>query len=238
MIDLSLIKGQLATLLVFGTTIAYILNGKTTENLLQLIILGGIAWVMYGYLESQSENAKSTVNDAYAYIDKIGKTRKETYLDNYIIGSFPKKGLIFLQKNKTLMDIVIDLKIVHVYDVAGYTNLLVLMNMFQKVYINILIERYYFQSYFATFIDLGEQILEVLYGLYFTLPSNPIQHVYGLLPDALIEYNITRFTVLRRRMITVLESFGKKQLGIEYIPETLPKGNDQVFNSLNMKKLP
>lgn len=237
-IDLTLIKGKLIVFILFGASLSYIINGKTTENLLQLIFLGGVAWVVYGYLETESDKAKETVNNTYGYFDKIGKTRKETNLDSFNVGSFPKKGFIYLQKNKVLMDIANELKIVHVYDSPGYSDMLVLMNMFQKVYVNILIERYYFQSYFDTFIDLGEQILETMYGMYLTMPSNPMKHVYGVLPDPLIEYNITRFTVLRRKMIHVLESFGKKQLGVEYIPETLPKGNDQIFNELKRNKLP
>jgi len=238
MVDLTIIKSSVFSVILFSATIAYILNGKTTENLLQIIILGGLGWILYGYLQTESNKASETIHDLYGYFDKIGKTRKETNVDIYNVKNFPKKGFIYLQKNKVLMDIASSLKIAHVYDSIKYADMLVLMNMFQKVYVNILIERYYFQSYFDTFIDLGEQILATMYGMYLTLPSSGLKHVYNVIPDALIEYNIMRFTVLRRKMIRVLESFGKKQLGVEYIPETLPKGNDQIFNELKRNKLP
>ena len=124
------------------------------------------------------------------------------------------------------------------FDRGKYGDLLVLMNQFQKTYIYILTERYYFDSYFKTFIDIGDQILELMYGMYFVMPSSAMKHVYDVIPYELIEKNIERFTVLKRKMIKILESFGKKQLGIQYIPENLPKPNDKIFDEIKTRTLP
>ena len=238
MIDITLIKNDVALTILFGATIAYLLRGNSTELLLQIIILGGLAWVSYGYLMSKSTKAKDTVKDTFGHLDKIGKDRKETNFEIFNIGTFPKKGFKYLQKNAILIEIVLDVALLKMFDKAKYGDLLVLMNQYQKTYIYILTERYYFQSYFPTFLDLGDKILEIMYEMYFALPSNTLKHTYGVVPFELIEKNIERFTVLRRKMITILESFAKKQLGVEYIQESLPKPNDNAFNEIKLRQLP
>jgi len=238
MIDIALIKGNMALTILFGATVAYLLHGKSTELLLQIIILGGLAWVSYGYLITKSTEIKSTVKDNFRHLDKVGKARNETNFEIFNIGAFPKKGFKYLQKNAILIDISVDIALLEMFDRGKYGDLLVLMNQYQKTYIYILIERYYFQSYFQTFLDLGDKILEVMYEMYFALPSNTLKHTYGVVPFELIEKNIERFTVLRRKMIKILESFAKKQLGVEYIPESLPKPNDNAFNEIKLRQLP
>ena len=238
MLNLTLIKKDIFIYLFFVATIAYLLKGNTTEILLQIIILAGLSWVLYGYLENKSTSIEKSIDDRYNYLDKIGKERTETNLEIYNISKFPKKGFIYLQKNQILIDIAIDLSLLKMFDRGKYGDLLVLMNQFQKTYIYILTERYYFDSYFKTFIDIGDQIAELLYGIYFVMPSSAMKHVYDVIPYELIEKNIERFTVLKRKMIKILESFGKKQLGIQYIPENLPKPNDKIFDEIKTRTLP
>jgi hypothetical protein len=187
MLDLTLIKKDAFILIFFGATIAYILRGNTTEILLQIIILGGIAWIGYGYLQSKSETIKNTTLDTFAHLDKIGKERSETQLEIYNISKFPKKGFLYLQKNQILIDIALDIALLKMFDRAKYGDLLVLMNQYQKTYIYILSERYYFESYYQTFIDIGDQILELMYSMYFVMPSSAMKHVYNVVPYELIE---------------------------------------------------
>jgi hypothetical protein len=238
MLDLTLIKGDLFPIIFGGATIAYLLHGNSTEILLQIIILGGIAWFAYGYLQERSDTAKKSIINTYSHFDKIGAGRAETNLDIFNIGAFPKKGFTYLQKNQVLIDIALDLALLKMFDRAKYGDFLVLMNQFQKTYIYILVERYYFESYFSTFLDIGDQILELMYSMYFVMPSSGLKHVYNVIPSALIEYNINRFTVLRRKMIEILESFGKKQLGVQYITESLPKPSDKPFDPIKVRMLP
>ena len=238
MLNLTLIKKDVFILLFFGATIAYLLRENTTEILLQIIILGGIAWVAYDYLVNKSNKIENTIQNQLKYLDNIGKERNETNLDINNIGKFPKKGFIYLQKNQILIDIAIDLSLLKMFDRAKFGDLLVLMNQYQKTYIYILSERYYFESYFPTFIDISDQILELLYSIYLVMPSSAMKHVYDVIPYELIENNIQRFTVLRRKMIKILESFGKKQLGVKYIPENLPKPNDKSFDEIKRRILP
>ena len=143
MLNLTLIKKDIFIYLFFVATIAYLLKGNTTEILLQIIILAGLSWVLYGYLENKSTSIEKSIDDRYNYLDKIGKERTETNLEIYNISKFPKKGFIYLQKNQILIDIAIDLSLLKMFDRGKYGDLLVLMNQFQKTYIYILTERYY-----------------------------------------------------------------------------------------------
>jgi hypothetical protein len=237
-IDLNLVKGDLFQVVFLAAFFAFFLKSKSTEILLQMIIMGGIAWVAYGYLQTKSDERKDTIKDTYAHFDKIAAERKETNLDIYNISHFPKKGLTYLQKNQILVDIALDLALLKMFDRAKYGDMLVLMNQYQKTYIYILTERYYFESYFPTFLDLGEQILELMYGIYFVVPSFALKHVYNVIPYEIVEKNVNRFTVLRRKMIEILESFGKKQLKVNYIAESLPKPDDKSFDEIKIRQLP
>ena len=238
MIDLMLVQDNVFPIILFVATLVFLLKGNSSETLLQIIILGGIVWVAYGYLQVKSDTAKDTIKDTYAHLDKIAAERAETNLDIYNIGRFPKKGLKYLQKNQIMIDIALDLALLKMFDRAKYGDMLVLMNQLQKTYIYILSERYYFQSYFPTFMDIGDQILELMYGIYFVMPSSAMKHVYNVIPYEIIEKNITRFTNLRRKMTEILESFGKKQLQIKYIPETIPKADDNSFDEIKLRQLP
>lgn len=235
-----LVQNDIFPVILFVATLAFLLKGNSSEALLQIIILGGISWVAYGYLQVKSDAVKDTVKDTYAHLEKAVADREETNLDIYNISKFPKKGLTYLQKNQIMVDIALDLALLKMFDRAKYGDMLVLMNQLQKTYIYILSERYYFESYFPTFMDIGDQILELMYGIYFVMPSSALRHVYNVIPYEIIEKNITRFTNLRRKMTEILESFGKKQLKVKYIPETIPKagGGNETFDEIKLRQLP
>ena len=85
MLNLTLIKKDLFIFIFFVATIAYLLRGNTTEILLQIIILGGLSWIIYGYLDNKSTSIEKTINDSYNYLNKIGKERSETNIEIYNI---------------------------------------------------------------------------------------------------------------------------------------------------------
>jgi hypothetical protein len=238
MIDLTLIKKETFYFIAFITFTAYLLRGNTSEILLQIIILGGIAWVGYGYLETTKKAVEMTNKNTVDFIDKYSETRNEAYTEIFSIGKFPGTKFTYLHKNQILVDIILNLKSIQVFDFAKFSDLILLMNQYQKVYIYILLERYNFDNYFTTFVDIGEKIQELLYSLYFIAPTSKLRHTYGYVPYVSIEHSINRFTVLRRKMINVLESFGKKQLNLPYIQETLTKPSDAPFDPIKTRMLP
>jgi len=238
MLNLTLIKKDLAYFIVFCAFTSYLLRGSTTEILLQMIILAGIVYVGYKQLDDKSKLLEQTNLNTTQFINKFADLRNESNSEIYGIPVFPAKNFAYLHKNKILVEIVLNLRAMNMFDFGKYSDLILLMNQYQKVYIYLLVERYDFDTYFTTFIDIGEKILELLYAFYFVSPIQQLKHIYGYVPYITIEQSITRFTVLRRKMISVLESFGKKQLKIPYIQETLTKPSDSPFDPMKARMLP
>ena len=97
-------------------------------------------------------------------------------------------------------------------------------------------ERYNAADTISTFTDLGDSILEIMYGIVLVLPEK-FKHIYGVDPDKLVSDNIDKFKLLRRTMTRVLESYAKKELGLNVVPISLPNASDKKsFASVN--KLP
>jgi len=158
-----------------------------------------------------------------------------TFEDKVAVGTFPKKGVKYLVQNAVLMEIATSFGVVRSFDRARYADLILLLNTFQKTYIYILMERYDVADTISTFTDLGESILELMYSLVLVLPEK-FKHIYGVDPDKLVNENIAKFKLLRRTMTRVLESYAKKEAGVNAIPISLPSASDTPFKNVN--KLP
>lgn len=159
----------------------------------------------------------------------------EMATQNYYIKSAPKKGLNYLKKNETLMKIARDLVFTKTFDAQKYQEMLVYMNAYQKVYMYILAERYPCKSYVPTFLDLRENILEIMYQYYLVVPKN-FKHIYGVDPYQTIEKNIHHFLKLSRTMLQVLENFCRLDLKEHYFPTTNPMPYD-IFREKEKKHI-
>jgi len=200
-----------------------------TSSLLAAILVGGIAWIGYNYILQKNTKLEEERNNSVAALNKDIKERESqavsAYQDKYYVGKFPKKGLKYLVENSGLVDIATSLRPVRVFDKSRYADLLHLMNVYQKTYMYILMDRYDATVGLDTFIDLGDSILENMYSLVFVLPDR-FKHIYGVDPDALVQDNVRRFTVMKRQMTDVLESYVQKELGIRVVPMSLPRASD------------
>ena len=113
----------------------------------------------------------------------------------------------------------------------------VFMDSYQKVYMYILAERYLASSYVPTFLDLRENILEIMYQYYVVVPQH-FKHIYGVSPYEKIEKNINEFLKLSRTMIEVLENFCRLDLKENYFPTTSPMPHDQYNEKTKKNILP
>ncbi len=159
------------------------------------------------------------------------------YVDNFQIDAFPKKGLKFLMKNASLVEIVKPLVIVKSFDASRYADLLLLMNQLQKTYIYILMDRLDVGTGLSVFTDIGDAILENMYSFVYVLPDK-LKHTYDVEPMKVMNNSIEKFTVLRRHMTSVLESYAKKEHGMHIVPISLPRGDDGVFSERAQHRLP
>ena len=212
-----------------GAVLFYQLARAQTQTVLALILLLFLAYIVFpnifnrdlAYLTTQTAASKEKNGDD-AFNNAIDG-RKEVSTDRYSVKRFSK--LRFLSRNPELSTIAGDLRFVRVFDKARYGDLLLFMDKLQKTYMYILAGRYEVQSYVGTFQDLRESVSEILYSLYFAVPSS-FRHSYGFEPFPVIEKNIDHFRILSRKMLYVLENFAKGQ-GEHYFPPVAPSAYEQ-----------
>lgn len=200
-------------------------NVKTLLSL--LLITLWLAGLWY-YLKYKGQQVDTQEKQEVQILEKENEKKLEVpemATQNYYIKSAPKKGLNYLKKNETLMKIARDLIFVKTFDAQKYQDLLVYMDSYQKVYMYILAERYPCKSYVPTFLDLRENVLELLYQYYLVVPKN-FKHIYGVDPYQTIEKNIHHFLKLSRTMLKVLENFCRLDLKEHYFPTTNPMPYD------------
>lgn len=210
---------------------------KTVVSMLLITLWLGILWY---YLKYKSEQLDTKEKQELKIIEKENTQKLETpeiSSTNYYVKGALKKGLNFMTKNEILVTIAKNLIFVKTFDRQKYQELLVYMNQYQKVYMYILAERYPCRSYVPTFLDLREDILQILYQFYLVIPKN-FKHIYGIDPYKTIEDNINTFLKLSRQMITILENFCKLDLKEHYFPMTSPMPFDEVRQKDKINILP
>jgi hypothetical protein len=206
----------------------YSIRQSDTNTLLSIIVIAGAVWLAYEYLRNQSKTIDAGQDNKIARLDSEAKWQEghvaERHADMAALPPFPKKGFKYIKTNPILVDIATDLNVIRIFDRARYGDMCHLLNSFQKTYEYILSDRYDAGQYLPIFQDLGDAVIENMYSSVFVLPSK-LKHVYGVNPDALVQKNIDRFMVLRRKMSSVLESYAKKELGLQVVPLSLPGAN-------------
>jgi len=221
----------------------HLIRSADTNTILSLIVIGGIGYVVYGYIRENginSENSsKAVLNTLNAEGTRRAGTFNETHRNNVTIAPFSRtgKGFKYFIKNAILVEIMKDLEVMRIFNRGAYADLILLMDNFNKTYTYILSDRYDAELYLPVFSDLGDEILEQLYQLILVLPLK-FKHVYGVNSGELIKSNIDRFILLRRKMTQVLESYAKKELGVKVVPLTLPKASDDIFSLASYTKIP
>jgi hypothetical protein len=196
-------------------------NTKTLLSMLLITLWAGAAWFYLQYKNKQIDTQEKKELKVIEDENEKKLEVPEIISSNYYVKAAPKKGLQYMKKNEVLVNMAKELIFVKTFDEQKYQDLLVFMNDYQKVYMYILAERYPCQSYVPTFIDLRENILQLLYQLYLVIPKT-FKHIYGVNPYQTIEKNIETFMKLSRTMLEVLENFCRLDLKEYYFPETNP----------------
>lgn len=236
-INLLNVRNEAVYVAIIGILIFFQLSYANKQTILALILMSILGMVGYRYLYYVDQKKQSENKDDTTFFNDEIADRKEVSVEQYFIKKFPNKKLKFFLKNSDLIQIAKDIMILRMFDKARYSDLLNLMNSYQKTYMYILGERYEPVSYVPIFIDLGNAILENMYSIYFVVPV-VLKHVYGVYPNEIIERNIEKFTKIHADNIEVLKSFTKKQVAYPYFPETDPKPSTTLFNFIDNRKLP
>lgn len=195
-------------------------DSKTITTLLLITLWGGAAWY---YLQYKNKEVETKAAEEVATIE--GEKPAPVTTPNFYVST--PKDLLYLRKNQVLVTLAQDLRFVKTFDKQKYQDLLVFFNNYQKVYMYILAERYPCQSYVPTFIDLRQNILELLYQMYLVVPKT-LKYIYGVDPYATIEKSVETFLKLSRNQLKILENFCRLDLKEYYFPETNPMPFDSV----------
>lgn len=216
------IKPDMVFYILFVAVLFYQITQSSEKIIMSMVLVSIWLLAFYYYFKVQNEDTKTTIKNIEDSVPK----GKEIATTNYFVKSSPKKGLEYLKNNETLVKIVKDLSFVKTFDLQKYNEMCVYMDSYQKVYMYILAERYLPSSYVPTFLDLRENILEIMYQYYVVIPQH-FKHIYGVSPYQKIDTNIHEFLKLSRTMIEVLENFCRLDLKENYFPTTNPMPHDQ-----------
>ena len=225
-------KVEVLIFILFVAIVFYQISQASEKTIMSMVLLSIWLVVFYYYF-----NSKKDVENIMKPVEQSVPKGKEIATNNYYVKNSPKKNLEYLKNNETLIKIVKDLSFVKTFDTQKYNEMCVFMDSYQKVYMYILAERYLASSYVPTFLDLRENILEIMYQYYVVVPQH-FKHIYGVSPYEKIEKNIHEFLKLSRTMIEVLENFCRLDLKENYFPTTNPMPHDQHNEKTKKNILP
>jgi hypothetical protein len=236
--DLYAVRHEIVLFAVLGVIAFSYLSRANEKTLLATAVMGGVAYVGYMYLRNVATNDNVKTKEGLDMFEKDGSVwRREANSDSVFVATFPKKGFRFLKENGELQQIAKEVLLCRMFDRARYSDLLLHMDQYQKVYMYILDGRFQVRQYVPIFFDLRTSILEILYSMYFVVPEKT-RHVYGVEPHKSIAVSIERFMALSQTMASILRSYSKKTIKEPYFPDDYPEASDQPFDAYRSRRLP
>ena len=224
-------KGIIAFLLFLAIVFNVFRNSEQTTLLAVILIV--VSFGLYASVYGINVSKETSLKDrSRADLDVEKEVLNRTIanegaapFDTYAIKSFPKTGLKYLRENEDLYSVAQNLLYLRVYDKSRYQDLLLLMDRLQKIYIYTLVGRYNCQHGLTLFMDIRELLRETLYSFYIVTPMKT-RHMYGLDPHGELDRSIRAFTSLTRRMIRIVENYGRRECKAAYLDPTVPKALD------------
>lgn len=218
------------------------LTRATNHTLLAMVVMGGFVFLAWYYVKDREATDTTASVKKLERMEADGRPsgRVETSYPGQrtLPASFPKKGFKFLRESQAFLAIVDDIRVLRLFDKARYSDILVLLDRLQKIYMYILAGRYDAGKYIGTFMDTRDAVLEQMYSWVFAVPST-FDHIYGIDPAQLIKRNIEQLTSTTRTMAQVLKSYAEKTADLPHIPDVaqLPAPHD-TFDPMNRLRLP
>jgi hypothetical protein len=198
-----------------------------TNQLISVIIVILLSIGIYTYLQSLSQQKDVSLQYKENILDNDIKERILTNEHIFYIDKFPKK-VKYLKENKTLMEIVTNLRFTTKFNKTRYTDIILNMNKLMKIYMYILADRYDTSQFIPIFIDIRENIVEIMYSLFMIIPTT-LKHTYGLDPHQEIYNSIYNFNIESRRLLEILEKFDKIHNNSVYVVDTTYRPYNSVI---------
>jgi hypothetical protein len=201
--------------------IFFLISKQNLSILLAIIIIIIISYFYFNEIKHFDDNNKLNGKNIITTINNDIKDRQYLSDENYFLKKFPNE-IKYLQKDKELFSIIINIRFIKRYDKSKYSNIVLYIDKFYKIYMFILADRYDIKKYFNTFLILRNTIIKELYSIYIILPMK-MKYYYGFDSFDEIKKSITKFIDYSRIMITVLEKYGYQEKKVFYLNDSIIK---------------
>lgn len=201
--------------------IFFLISTKNVNILISIIIVIIIGYFYFNKIYEYNDINKTTKVNLIKNLNSDIKDRKFTNDNVYYLKKFPNK-ILHLDKDETLLKIILNIRFIKRYDYEKYTNLINYFEKFLKIYIFILSDRYDIKQYFSIFVSLRNTIIEEMYSVFIILPQK-MKNNFGFNSFDELKKSIQEFIIYSRKLITILERFGYYEKKVYYLEDTKVK---------------
>jgi hypothetical protein len=201
--------------------IFFLISTKNVNILISIIIVIIIGYFYFNKIYEYNDINKTTKVNLIKNLNSDIKDRKFTNDNVYYLKKFPNK-ILHLDKDETLLKIILNIRFIKRYDYEKYTNLINYFEKFLKIYIFILSDRYDIKQYFSIFVSLRNTIIEEMYSVFVILPQK-MKNNFGFNSFDELKKSIQEFIIYSRKLITILERFGYYEKKVYYLEDTKVK---------------
>lgn len=201
--------------------IFFLISTKNVNILISIIIVIIIGYFYFNKIYEYNDINKTTKVNIIKNLNSDIKDRKFTNDNVYYLKKFPNK-ILHLDKDETLLKIILNIRFIKRYDYEKYTNLINYFEKFLKIYIFILSDRYDIKQYFSIFVSLRNTIIEEMYSVFIILPQK-MKNNFGFNSFDELKKSIQEFIIYSRKLITILERFGYYEKKVYYLEDTKVK---------------
>lgn len=198
--------------------IFYMISNKNISILLSIIIIIIIGYYYFNKIYDYNKTVETNFNNKVNLIKNDIKEREVFNDNNYFLNKFPVV-IRYLRNDSYLIELLLNLRFIKVFDNAKYTSLIGSMEKLVKLYIFMMGDRYDISLYFSTFLSLRNTIIKDLYSIYIIVPDKFI-YIYKINPFDEIKRSIHDFMSHTRKMIITIQNYGYKNKGIKYLEDT------------------
>jgi hypothetical protein len=232
MIKFNNIHYELYIIIILLAFAYFALTNFKIAHLLAIIIIIIIAIFIYYYLDNLSNNKDINVDYKENTLDNDIKDRDKIFNENYYLYKFPKK-IKYLKEDDMLVDIITNIRFTILFNKSRYTDIILNMEKLMKIYIYILADRYDANTYIPIFIDIRNNIIEMLYSMFLLVP-NSMKYTYNLNPHQELYKSIDDFILYSRELLETIEKYAVIHKKKVYIPDT----KYRTYNSTSVNTFP
>ncbi len=198
--------------------IFFLISNKKPSFLISIIIIIIIGYFYYDKINIHNNKINDDFENKIKIINDDLKNRIYTNDNsNFILNIFHSK-LTYIRNDKYLLSLILNIRFIKVFDNARYTNIIIYIEKFIKIYIYMLSNRYDISTHFSSFIDLRKTIIKELYSCFIILPQKFI-HIYNVNPFEELKKTIIDFISYSNDMINTIKKYASLEKKIYYLED-------------------